>query len=364
MNPKEVNLSVDFLGHTLRNPLALTEGPQTGSANRLRHAAEYPIGVIFTKGIRPQPATSPNPFIAKTGRNNLMNADWSDIGFEQWLLELEPLRDRDFMLVASIAKNYVTPQEAADMAEEIAKCGPDAISLVDYDPDDLIRAVKLTRPRVKIPLMVKLCPFMPRLEETLKELVAAGIDAVAAMDSIGPVLVIDVETGLPSMGSADGSGYLSGEAIKPVMVKYVYEIARFVDLPVVGVGGVNKAKDVVEVTMVGGTAVGMVAAPLLHGLQVFNKVEDKLRQHLADRDVADINTLRGLTHRKVAEVEMRHDAIAVIDPEKCNNCGLCVRVCFHRAPVETDEGTQICAEHCIGCGLCVSVCPKDAIALV
>ena len=364
MQPNKVNLTVDFLGHTLRNPLALTEGPLTGSADRIRRAAAHSIGVMFTKGMRPQPAASPNPFIAKTGRGSLMNADWSDVGFEQWLEEIESLCERDFMLVTSIAKNYVTPQEAADMAEEIAKRGPDAVSLVDYDSDDLIRAVKLARPRVKIPLMVKLCPFMPRLEETLKELVAAGIDAVAAMDSIGPVLAVDVETGLPSMGSADGSGYLSGEAIKPVMVKYVYEISRFVDLPVVGVGGVNKAEDVVEVTMVGATAVGMVAAPLLRGLQVFDRVEEQLRQHLAGRGVADINSLRGLTHRRVAAAEMRHDARAVIDPEKCTNCGLCARVCFKQAPVEADGVTRIRTDRCVGCGLCVSVCPQNAIALI
>jgi dihydroorotate dehydrogenase len=363
MHPAEVNLSVEFLGHTLPNPLALTEGPATGSADRIRRAAEHKIGVLFTKGIRPQPATSPNPFIAKTGRASLMNADWSDIGFEQWLGEIESLRERDFMLVTSIAKNYVTPQEAADMAEEVTKHGPDAISLVDYDPDDLLRAVKLARPRVKLPLMVKLCPFMPRLEETLKELVAAGIDAVAAMDSIGPVLAVDVETGLPSMGSADGSGYLSGEAIKPVMVKYVYEISRFVDLPVVGVGGVNKAQDVVEVTMVGGTVVGMVAAPLLHGLQVFDQVEKQLRKFLAGRNVADINELRGLTHRRLAETEMRHDARAVIDPELCGLCRLCSKVCFKQAPFEAENTMQIQTELCVGCGLCVSVCPDNAIRL-
>jgi len=361
MRSSEVNLTVDFLGHTLRNPLALTEGPLTGSADRIRRAAEYSIGLIFTKGIRPQPAVSPNPFIAKSGRNSLMNADWSDIGFEQWLADLDALRERDFVLVASIAKNYVTPEVAADMAEEIAKRQPDAISLVDYDPDALLRAVKLARPRVKVPLMVKLCPFMPRLEEALKALAAAGIDGVAAMDSIGPVLAVDTQTGIPIMGSADGSGYLSGNAIKPVMIKYVYDIARFVDLPVVGVGGVNQAEDVVEVTMVGGTVAGMVAAPLLRGLQVFDRVEGQLRKHLAGRDVADINELRGLTQRQVAEAQLTHEARAVIDPQKCTNCGLCRRVCFQQAPIEENDTTRIRVELCVGCGLCVSVCPQKAI---
>jgi dihydroorotate dehydrogenase (fumarate) len=363
MQPDEVNLTVDFMGLPLRNPLALTEGPLTGSADRIRRAAQHNMGILVTKGIRPQSATSPNPFIAKTGRRSLMNADWSDIGFEQWLKDLEELRDRDFFLVASIAKNYVTPQEAADMAEEIAKRRPDAVAMVDYDAEDLIRAVKLARPRVKLPLMVKLCPFMPRLEERLKELMEAGIDGVAAMDSIGPVLAVDVETGLPSMGSEDGSGYLSGEAIKPVTVKYVYEISRFVDLPVLGVGGVSTAEDVVEMTMVGATVVGMVAKPLLQGLQVFDQVEEQLRRHLADRNVADINTLRRLTHCKVAEAETHYNDRAMIDEVKCTNCGLCVRVCFQQAPHEVNDTTRIRVEHCVGCGLCVSVCPQEAITL-
>ena len=147
------------------------------------------------------------------------------------------------------------------------------------------------------------------------------------------------------------------------MVKYVYDIARFVDLPVVGVGGVNKAEDVVEVTMVGATAVGMVTAPLLRGLGVFDKVEQRLRKYLAGRGVADINSLRGLTHRRVAEAQQRTDARAVIDVEVCNNCGLCVRVCTRQAPVEVGGITLIQTELCDGCGLCVSVCPQMAIAL-
>ncbi|MBN1315273.1 MAG: 4Fe-4S binding protein [Anaerolineales bacterium] len=364
MKPNEVDLSIEFLGMRLPNPLALTEGPLTGSADRIRRAATYPIGLLVTKGIRPAPAVSPNPFIAKSGRSSLMNADWSDIGFEQWLLDLDSLKDRDFFLVASIAKNYVTPQEAADMAKEISKRQPDVVTLVDYDAQDLIRAVRLTRPRVKQPLMVKLCPFMPRLEEVLKDLIKAGIDAVAVMDSIGPVMSIDVETGLPSMGSADGSGYLSGEAIKPVTVKYVYDISSYIDLPVLGVGGVSSGKDVVEMTMAGATVVGMCAAPLLRGLEEFQKVENQLKKYLAGRELASINNVRKLTHRLVSQAETTTTEKAFIIDEKCENCGTCVKVCFKRAPIQKDDRTWVQVEKCVGCGLCVSVCPTNAIRLI
>ena len=364
MRADQVNITVDFLGFALRNPLALTEGPLTGSADRIRRAANHAIGLVATKGIRPAPATSPTPYIAKTGRNSLMNADWSDIGFEEWLKDLESLRERDFVLAASIAKNYVTPQEAADMAEAVSRTGPDIVTLVDYDADDLLRAVKLARPRVRQPMMVKLCPFMPRLEETLKELVKAGIDGIAVMDSIGPVLAIDVETGMPTMGSSDGSGYLSGEAIKPVTMKYAYDVASFVDRPVLAVGGVRSGSDVVEMTMAGATVVGMCAAPLLQGLQVFDKVEDQVRQHLAKRDIPDINAVRKLTHKRVAASEQRYSERATIAPDLCENCGTCVRVCFKQAPIQEGERTWVQVGRCVGCGLCVSLCPRKAITLV
>jgi Pyruvate/2-oxoacid:ferredoxin oxidoreductase delta subunit len=177
------------------------------------------------------------------------------------------------------------------------------------------------------------------------------------------VLSIDIDTGLPIMGSQDGSGYLSGEAIRPVTMKYVYDIARYVDIPVLGVGGVRRAEHVVEMTMVGASVVGMVAAPLLSGLQVFEQVEHKLRRYLAGRGIADINSLRKLTHRRVQASETIYGAKAIIDVEACTDCGLCTRICFQRAPAEIDGTTRIRRERCVGCGLCVSVCPQDAIAL-
>ena len=73
--------------------------------------------------------------------------------------------------------------------------------------------------------------------------------------------------------------------------------------------------------------------------------------------------MRGLTHRRVTQAEMRFDGRAGIDEAKCTNCGLCVRVCFQQAPLETEDMTRIQPDLCVGCGLCVGVCPQRAIAL-
>jgi dihydroorotate dehydrogenase (NAD+) catalytic subunit len=362
MSGSQVNLSVGFLGLKLRNPLAITEGPLTRDAETIRRALDHEVGVVFTKGMRPQPAISPSPYIVKAGRS-LMNADWSDIGFEAWLEEIRSL-ERGTPFVASIAKNYVTPEEAVQMAEQLQEAGAPIISMCDYVPEQLVETVRLARSRIKVPLMVKLPPFLPNLEQTLEQLVAGGIDGIAAMDSIGPALEIDIDTGMPTLGSQDGTGYLSGTAIRPVTVKYIYEISRFVDVPVVGVGGVSNARDVLEMTMVGATCVGMVAAPLLRGLGVFDRVAQDLCRLLAERGVRDISALRGLTHRRLRDLICNYELHSKIDYELCNYCRLCARVCF--AGAISDTGTQVVADpaRCVSCGLCASVCPVGAIELM
>lgn len=355
------NLSVDFLGLKLKNPLAITEGPLTKDAETIRWALEHEVGLVFTKGIRPEPAISPSPYIVKAGRS-LMNADWSDIGFPAWLEEIRSL-ESGTPFVVSIAKNYVTPEEAVDMAVQLEAAGAPIISMCDYNAEQLVETVRLARRKLKVPLMVKLTPFLPNLEELLGRLTEAGIDAIAAMDSIGPVLEIDIRTGLPILGSQDGTGYLSGTAIRPVTVKYIYEISRFVDVPVVGVGGVSSARDVVEMVMAGATCVGMVAAPLLKGLGVFDRVAEDLQQLLAKLDVSDVNTIRGLTHRKVQEQSMRYELRSQIDYDLCTYCKLCSKVCFVRAITDTAERVVANRERCVSCGLCASVCPVEAIML-
>jgi dihydroorotate dehydrogenase (fumarate) len=361
MSADQVNLSVDFLGLRLRNPLAITEGPLTKDAETIRRALDHEVGVVFTKGMRPQPAVSPSPYIVKAGRS-LMNADWSDIGFEAWLEEIRSL-EAGTPFVASIAKNYVTPEEAVEMAVQLQAAGAPIISMCDYVPEQLVETVRVGRPRINVPLMVKLPPFLPNLEQTLEQLVAGGIDAIAAMDSIGPALEIDIDTGLPTLGSQDGTGYLSGSAIRPVTVKYIYEISRFVDIPVVGVGGVGSARDVLEMTMAGATCVGMVAAPLLRGLEVFDRVAKDLRRLLAEREVQDISELRGLTHRFLQGFACSYEPRSKIDYDLCNYCRLCAKVCF--AAAITDTGTEVVADRsrCVSCGLCASVCPVHAIQL-
>ena len=265
--------------------------------------------------------------------------------------------------MASIAKNYVTPQTAVDMAQQLVAAGAKIVSFVDYDPSALIETVKLARPVIKVPLMVKLPPFLPELEKTLHALVSAGVDAIAAMDSIGPVLSIDTETGAPVMGSPDGSGYLSGKYILPVTLKYIYDIASFVNVPVVGVGGVTDHSSALQMMMAGATGVGMVSAPMLKGLKVFTRVAQRISAYMEAKKIANVDAIRGMTHKTVKERVVSSKIKGSINPGICISCDACRKICYVEAVQHISlKEYRIKRELCIGCGLCASVCPVSAIS--
>lgn len=353
-------LETQFLGYTLRNPLMLTEGPLSGTGELIQRAAAAELGLVFTKGIRLEPVRSPVPYMSIHG-GSLMNADWSCIGIDSWVKTVERL-DIGIPLVTSIAKNYVSPETAVAMAERLVKAGSRIVSFVDYDPVQLIETVRLARPRIKVPIIVKLPPFLPKLEEWLKSLEEAGVDAIAAMDSIGLGMYIDVENGKPSLGSADGSGYLSGRAILPFTLKYVYEISRFVKVPVVGVGGVHDADSALQMVMAGATGVGMVTAPMIRGLKKFTEVGQGMERYLSKHAIAGIMDVRGSIHRALEARRVSNGYKAYIDPGLCDNDGACRHVCYSNAIQVGGVSHWVDEAACVGCGLCAGICPTRAIS--
>lgn len=344
---------------TLKNPLMLTEGPLSGNEELLHLAAEAEIGLVFTKGIRCEPIKSPVPYMS-VYHGSLLNADWSCIGLDAWKKTLSRL-DTSMPLVTSVAKNYVSPDTAVEMAEELVKAGSKIVSFVDYDPFQLVATVKLARRKIKIPLMVKLPPFLPELEERVKELVEAGVDAIAAMDSIGPGLTIDTSTGSPTLGSSDGSGYVSGADILPFTLKYIYEISRFVKVPVVGVGGVTDTDSALQMMMAGASGVGMMTNPMLKGLGVYRDICEGLKDYARDRGLKHILEIRGLAGKMNNGRGFSTEYKASIDSSLCIDCGKCVKVCYSRAITHKAEHHEVDNHACTGCGLCAGVCPVKAV---
>lgn len=357
----DVDLSVEISGVKLKNPLVLSEGPLTGSARLIERAAQHNIGAIVTKSIRQEPAKSPNPYMISANRG-LINADWTDRGFDAWMDELDKIKI-PMPLITNIATNYWPPQEAAERTVILQSHGAAMITFSDYEPENLVEVVRYARREVKVPLMVKLPPFVKNVGDLCKRLEDAGVNMIAAMDAVGPAMDIDISARRPILGCDGAFGYLSSAPIFPLTLAYIAEIASSVSVPVLGVGGVTSASDVIKMIMAGATCVGMVGTPILKGLDVFDKVEADLRKWMSENGVKNLAEIRGCA-QPYLHLPEKYNLQAKVDDEKCNGCGLCVKSCY-AAALSQENGciVQVNKEYCTGCGVCQTVCPRNAITV-
>ena len=235
------------------------------------------------------------------------------------------------------------------------------LEVVSYRVEDAAPMVAAAKRAVTIPVLVKVSANWPDLLEVVASCLQAGADGITAIDSIGPALRVDVETGRPVLGSF---AWLSGAAIRPIAMRAVAEIGLRHEVPVVGTGGVGRAEDVVEMVMAGATAVGAHTAPLLQGLDWFGETLARLERWLEEHGHARLADLRGLALPYLREPASRAPLTFAFDAATCTRCGRCVTVCAYGARHLTPQGEMLLDEDlCRSCGLCASVCPTNALRL-
>ncbi len=354
------DLTVELCGITLSTPLVLASGPLAWNAQAIQTAFQAGAAAVVTKTIRPQAAVNPTPHMAPVGRKSLLNTEgWSDLPAAQWLKkELPALADRDGVLIASTGH---TPAEVAQLARPLAEAGVDMLELVSYNQADAAAMVRQAKRLVSIPVLIKVSANWSDLTATVQACLEAGADGVTAIDSVGPTLAIDIETGRPLLGTF---AWLSGQAIRPLALRAVAEICLRHDVPVVGTGGVVRAEDVVEMLMAGATAVGAHSAPLLQGVEWFGKTRHRLARWLETHEQRRLADLRGQAlphlHAAVSNTPLVFD----FEAQTCTQCGRCVTVCAYQARHLTPEGQMLLdASRCRSCGLCASVCPSGALRI-
>ena len=356
------DLSIDLCGISLPNPFVLASGPLTWNAKAIQAAFAAGAGAAVTKTIRPQATVNPTPHIADAGRGSLLNTEgWSDFSAEEWLQrEFPALRERrGRTLIASLGH---TPAEVSELAGPVAKAGPDMLELVSCRAEDAAPMVAAAKQKATLPVLIKVSANWPNLIEVVEACLQAGADGVTAIDSIGPTLRIDVETGEPLLGSF---AWLSGRAILPISLRVVAQICQRYGVPVVGTGGVGQAEDAVEMVMAGATAVGVHSLPLLRGMGWFGKTLSSMDRWLEARGHSRLADLRGVALPHLQESMPSTPLAFAFDRDLCTRCGRCVTVCAYGARELTDEGEMLLDEEvCRSCGLCVTVCAPDALGVV
>ena len=286
-------MQTTFLGKKLSTPLVLASGVLGNSVAILARVHENGCGLPTMKSIGPAPRDGHhNPTVIDLGEGMINAVGLPTPGYLNMDREWAELKERDFPLNASIYGGSV--EEFVRVAEFVAAQDPDFMELNISCPNsdqhgmifgvnaqsshDVVSSVK--KVIGSIPLIAKLTPAAPDIGAIAKACEDGGADAICAINTAGPGMVIDIESRMPVLAFKKGG--LSGPMIRPIAVRCVYDIYRAVSIPIIGLGGITTGEDAVEIIMAGASLVGMGTAVRYRGITVFNQVNRELDQWLAD----------------------------------------------------------------------------------
>ena len=309
-----MNLSCEIAGVKLKNPLVLASGIIGTHASLLARAGRAGAGAVTTKSCGPAPRRGHvNPTVVDWGSGLINAVGLPNPGAESEVHVLREAKSQlapmEIPLVASLFGGIV--EEFAHVAEIVAGAEPDLIEVNMSCPNvgsefgepfssscaSAVAVTQAVRAVTDIPIAVKLAPNVPNIAEIAQGVVAAGADAITAINTM-PGMVIDIESGQPVL--ANKVGGISGPALKPIAVRCVYEIAETVDVPIIGTGGVNTGADAIEMIMAGATAVGVGSAVYYRGVAAFSEILDEMAIWLSEHDRDSLAEIRGLAHRQPA----------------------------------------------------------------
>lgn len=224
------------------------------------------LGGVAVKGISPVPwRGNPPPRVWETPSGLLNSIGLQNPGVERFLAEDLPyLRERGATVVVNIIGR--TRDEYAAVARRLdGESGVHALELniscpnvkeggiqFGHDPAAASAVTRAVKEATALPVWVKLSPNTHDLPGMARAVAAAGADAISAINTLVG-MAIDVEHRRPALGGVTGG--LSGPAIRPIAVRAVWEVSQAVEVPVVGMGGIETATDVLEFLLAGASAV-------------------------------------------------------------------------------------------------------------
>lgn len=297
-----LDLSVTLAGIHFPNPVLCAAGP-LGHGREV--AAVYDLrafGGFVTKSITLQPrAGNPRPDVVEVEGGFLNSVGLRNPGLAAFLTKDLPfLRTLGIPILASIAgespEEFRTLAEWLDEAEGIAaielntSC-PNVAGGLEFgtDPRRLHDLVRTLRRATSRPLFVKLPPLVEGIPALSRAAAEAGADGLSLVNTL-PAMAIDVRTRRPRLGGITGG--LSGPALRPVAVRAVFEAARAVSLPIIGMGGIQTAEHAVEFFLAGASAVAIGSVNLINPRAVQEIVEG-LGDYLRSQGLRSIRELVG-----------------------------------------------------------------------
>lgn len=288
---------------TLRNPVIAASGT-FGYGLELETLLDLNLlGGLVVKGLslKPMPGNPP-PRIVETAGGMLNAIGLANIGLDAFLRDKLPrLRRYTTPVIVNIYGHHT--DEYGELASKLrgvegvaalevniscpnVECGGMAFGI---DPFTSARVTETVVRNTDKPVIVKLSPNVTDIRAVAKAVEGAGAHALSLINTLTG-MAIDIETRRPKLANVYGG--LSGPAVKPIALYMVYQVARAVKIPVIGMGGIMDHRDAVEFLLVGARAVEMGTANFVNPKATLDVVEG-LRAYCAEKGIGEIGEIVG-----------------------------------------------------------------------
>ncbi len=296
---------------TLKNPLILASGIISTSYSSLVNIHNAGIGAVVTKSIGPRDRIgNPNPSVIALAeiRSMVNSVGLANPGYKVFREDIEELHHHNVTAIVSIfGGNMAEFIEVLEGLDDLPFAGyelnlscpnteKEGMSL-GTDPETVYNITAELRKRTKKPLWAKVTPNVTNVIEIAEAAVKGGCDAIVAINTLKAML-IDIYAKRPILGFKKGG--LSGAAIKPIGVRYVYDLYEALGekVPIIGVGGIMKGEDIIEYMLAGASAVeiGTAFGVAYPG----NKVKlflHKLKKYMREQEIEAITEIIGGAHK-------------------------------------------------------------------
>ena len=300
-----MDLSVRIGSLALKNPLMTASGCFGYGLEYADIVDLSSLGAVVVKGLfLKEREGHPPPRIVETPSGMLNAIGLQGIGVHRFIREKMPeLRRRGAVVIVNVCgrslDEYVEVSRILSDVEGVA-----ALELNISCPNikeggiqfgcnlaSTREVVSAVRQATRLPIIPKLTPNVTSVASFARAAEESGADAVSLVNTF-LAMVIDVETRRPALSNVMGG--LSGPAIRPIAVRMVYECAQQVRIPVIGIGGISSARDVLEFLIAGATAVQVGTANFIDPFiwpKLLSGVEDYMARHRVERVVDLVGTM-------------------------------------------------------------------------
>ena len=297
------DMTVELAGIKMRNPVMTASGTFGYGAEFADYMNLESIGAMITKGLSLKPkAGNATPRIVETPGGMLNAIGLQNVGVEAFISQKLPfLACVATPVIVNVYGN--TLEEYGEVAGRLDSLPGVAGIEVNIscpnvkqggivfgtDPQAAREVVGLVRRNTSKPLIVKLSPNVTDVVLMARACADAGADALSLINTLTG-MAIDLERRRPILANVTGG--LSGPAIKPVALRMVWQVAKSVQLPIVGIGGIMNARDALEFILAGASAVQVGTASFLDP-SAAQTIAREMEQYLAEKGIASIASMIG-----------------------------------------------------------------------